>query len=208
MALVPSKMSLICQLTQNGILNYNQIKKSDYGYIHGINSPNEAGAIMKLWFSKRLSLQQTAAVRSTVNRITTTIRAPFLIKNLNNSLRLNNILRIFPEARFIHLKRNPEDNARSLIQARRAINKDPGKWWSVAPEGFENLLKRSPEDQVNWQIHQINDILNTKLDHRLNKCITVGYEQLCAHPKDTLMAIAHRFRLRPAGIELTPEDIK
>lgn len=208
MALFPSRMSKIFCLTWQSILNYNKIKHSQYGYISGLNSPNEAGALMDLWFDNKLNQHQILSIRNTVARISKMAKSPFVFKNLNNSIRIENILKIFPDAKFIYLKRNYKDNVKSLLNARKQIHNDLSKWWSVTPKNWKRISMKSPEEQVDWQIKQINNQIELDLWAKNNpQWIKINYENLCVHTEDCLSYIASEFDLISKKIRFDKRDI-
>ena len=120
---------------------------SHYGFVSGLRGPNEAGAIMNMWFGSR-GQWPDAQVRQTVAAITETTGCPLIIKNLANSLRLHRIHELLPSARFVHVRRDPRYVAQSLLQARREALGDERSWFSVRPPGWS--CKRNARCMSRW----------------------------------------------------------
>ncbi len=182
MALFPTYMSLASRFSVASGGISKGIQNSRYGYVSGVGGPSEAGAVMRLWFENELMPEERLSVRSTVARISENFRAPMVFKNLNNSLRVDNIASVFPEARFILLKRSPCFIAQSIYLARRRLGLNEDEWWSVAPEGYMSLRGKSLAQQVAWQAVSVEGIASRALSNASSFHITISYEDLVLDP--------------------------
>ena len=190
MALFPRLLSRLARLTRNQVQQVSEIRESDLGYVPGLHAPNEAGAIMRLWFEQSITGSQTSQVRQTVARVSQALGGPMVFKNLNNSLRLDHILSVFPQARMIHLKRDPAFNAQSILRARRKLGIGPDEWWSVEPEGYTDQLGKEEVEQVAWQVRQINAQIESAKARYANNFLELHYEELTASPATALKALS------------------
>lgn len=119
MALMPNHMLKFFTAFKKEILTYSDIKKSEFGYIKGLHSPNEAGQLFEKWFKDFSTEDEQKLVESTISYMSIKANAPFICKNLYNSLRLQHISRIFPSSKFIHISRDPFFTAQSILEARK-----------------------------------------------------------------------------------------
>jgi LPS sulfotransferase NodH len=166
------------------------LQPSHYGYISGLFSPSEAGAIQRFWFDRELNGEQAVWVRNTFVRLSTAFNKPVIVKNLMNTLRLDRIRTVLPEARFIHIKRDPLYNAQSLLLARGKIHGSDRIWWSIMPQGYEKTLTKEPEFQVIWQVLQTEKILSSFMQAGSPDCMHVHYETLSTDSKKILLDLA------------------
>lgn len=175
------------------------ITRSNYGYIPGLLAPNEAGAIMRLWFSNTRK-EEARKVRDVISTLSYFNGSSFISKNLFNVLRINKIRSIFPEAVFIRVKRDPRYVVQSIYRSRLALDsKNPQSWWSVAPDGYEEVAGESPIFQSAWQVSAIESILDSLVEDDSSICIELDYRNLCTSPHQSLNSLAdalglqHRF---------------
>ena len=189
MALAPLLMTSIADRLKrcHGV---TALQPSHYGYISGLFSPSEAGAIQRFWFDHDLNTEQAAWVRNTFVRLSTAFDKPVIVKNLMNTLRLERIRMVLPEARFIHLKREPLYNAQSLLLARRKNHGSEKIWWSTMPQGYEKTLNKEPEFQVIWQILQTEKILSRFMQAASPDVVHVRYEAFSAEPEKIVLDLA------------------
>jgi len=186
---------------------------SQYGYIKGLFSPSEAGIIYRKWFGEadfvacEPTVKKELVFRS-VCHLTGLFGAPFLSKNLNNSLRLKRITRIFPDAVFIWITRDPLYTAQSLLLMRQSLYGSMASWASVKPEAWEKVQDLSPFEQVVWQVKSINDYIGRVFDGaETEKLIHISYEQLCKNPEAALQKIKS-FYDSVTGLALEDQHIR
>jgi len=165
------------------------IKTSHFGYVGGLFSPSEAGAVQRFWFDNDLSPEEADWVRNTFVLLSQIISGPIITKNLFNTFRLNRIRSILPEARFIHIRRDPLFNAQSLLNARQKINGSENIWWSIKPEGYMRTLDQAPEFQVLWQIKETEKIVHDFFRIGQPDHFNIGYEDICNDAYSTLEKI-------------------
>lgn len=181
-----------------GINNFAN-KTSEYGFTPGLFSPSEGGPVFNYWFGTLEGAgnikNREHIARTEIRTISSIMEAPFLAKNLNNSMRIPLIIRTFPNACFIHIKRNPIYVTQSLILARRRLFGDQSKWFGPTPPEKKELEVLSPFEQVVLQVKLIEECIDkdiAQLD--IKRVIEVNYEDLC----DSKEAV-----LRNIGIELS-----
>ncbi|MBO6668053.1 sulfotransferase [Parvibaculum sp.] len=176
---------------------------SRYGRTLGWHGPSECGEWWYRFFSrdpvyatnKDVSARSGAAFQRSLTLLAAAEGRPLIFKNLFASLRLEPIVREFPEAVFIHVRRGIRQNAQSILEGRKSSLGTYGAWWSVPPPGFEDLLQLSPVRQVIAQIEMIDrqiveDAERLGISSRL---ISVKYEDVCAAPRDIVSKLEARF---------------
>ncbi|MCH8331417.1 MAG: sulfotransferase [Bacteroidetes bacterium] len=203
MAMFPAKMGSI---SSSSLLNYKEIKESKYGYIGGMNGPNEAGPIQTLWFDRLNTPQQDDAIRWTISKISKKANAPILIKNTYNSLRIENIHRVFPKARFIFLKRQTLYNAQSLLKGRLELKGTIEEWFSTKPPhiGTDDL---DPFQQVIEQVEGINKLISEQIIKYSLNAIKLEYTSFCKDPQKILQGIGDEFGLSEKNNPVIISDV-
>jgi len=196
MALFPSAMIKLVRLYPHAASGYRgDLKDSHFGYVPGLYSPNEAGKICTKWFDHDFHDGKKDLIINTFNAISHFTKSPVLQKNLKNSLRIKVLLDLFPNARFIYIKRDLLFTAQSLILARREIFGDDSVWLSVEPEGHKDILDKSPFYQVIWQVLKIEKQIEEDLVKNGKQVYTLQYEDFCDNQINTLRPISEKFGL-------------
>jgi len=164
--------------------------KSRFGntFRYGLHAPSESGRFWYRWihrgqhFVDKNELEQKSidAMRSVIEAIEKKYNKTFIFKNLANGLRLRLIHQVFPNAKFIDIKRNPLDTAFSLLNARKQLNIPPDMWWGIIPPNHPELENLEELEKVVKQIYYIERQI--KRDKELfpeDNFLTVHYEDFC-----------------------------
>ena len=126
---------------------------------------------------------------------------PIVMKGLILQYNLPLLLRIFPKALFLFVRREPVSNIKSLLIAREKHTGDRNVWFSVMPPGWEALPGQTPKRQVAGQIlltnHHIEQAL--KILPPLNQ-FTYEYEDLCTDPAAWLNQVAEKIQQFGTGL--------
>jgi LPS sulfotransferase NodH len=119
----------------------------------------------------------------------------FLEKTPKNALRIPFFERIFPDARFVFLWREPHGNLASIIEAWRSgqwktyngLKGFDGPWSLLLPPGWRALNGKPLEEIAAWQWQQANSIALDDLQ-RLprSRWTVVRYEDLLQDPRATV----------------------
>jgi hypothetical protein len=153
----------------------------------------------------------------------------FLEKTPKNALRIPFIDRIFPDARFIFLWREPRGNLSSIIEAWKA-----GRWqtyprldgfdlpWSLLlPPGWQEMRGRRLEELAAFQWNATNTtVLDDLASIRASRWATVDYGSLLSNPTAVIRRLCEfmgveldasledrlKLPLPPARHTLTPPD--
>lgn len=120
--------------------------------------------------------------------------APLLEKTPKNALRIPFLKRVFPDARFIFLWRDPRENVSSIMEAwkaggwvtYRALPGWEGPWSLLLPPGWQMMSGAPLETVAAWQWRSANQI---------------ALDDLQSLPNDDWTAVAyHDFLADPAGV--------
>lgn len=122
-------------------------------------------------------------------------KARLLEKTPKNALRVPFLLEVFPDARFIFLRREPRANLSSMIEAWRAkgwvtyrqLPGWPGPWSLLLPPGYERLQGRPLEEVVAFQWRVANEtILDDLADLPRERWTSLTYEELLRDPRENV----------------------
>lgn len=163
-------------------------------FLGGLHAPGENGAFWYRFIPQNMNyISQESLSQVNISQLQMNLQAllsrypkPLLIKNNTNSLRLNLIREMFPDAKFIYIKRDPLYTAQSLIKARETHSGNIDIWWSIKPPNFDTVKKSSPISQVVQQVYYIEKQIET--DIKLfsdKKLLRVDYSEI--QSKDELL---------------------
>jgi len=181
-------------VAQKSISNKDTVSlyKSEFGFVKGLMAPSEASKVIEHWFGDDDYQVNTDHMLHNytckkINALVKLFGGPILIKNMKLCLKMSQLSKIFPNAVFIHIKRDPLYTAQSILQARQKIYGTMDKWWSFKVPGYEELEKKSCYVQVIQQVNIVNrQIENQYQQIERKKVITIRYEELCEHPQTVL----------------------
>lgn len=175
---------------------------SRYGRTTGWAGPAEGG---RFWYHAippgrhhetrpdELSPANIEFMRRFVAAMDRAYRAPFVSKNVFNSVRVPLLDRVFPRSVFVVVWRDPLANAGSMLAGRRrSLGNEPG-FWSVRPRRLLDKLDIPVPEHVAWQLLLTYEAIAAARGavgpHRF---LDVRYEELCRRPAATVDAM-HRF---------------
>jgi hypothetical protein len=125
-----------------------------------------------------------------VNSITATHRAPFLSKNLWNSLRIEAIDRALPRAVFLVAQRDPILMAQSMLLGRRRALGDAPGLWSIRPPEAVGLTAAPPIEQIaNQLLYTYRAIDRARERLGASRFLDVHYADLCRSPDGVVGAV-------------------
>jgi len=183
---------------------------SKHGKVYGWSSPSECGQFWYRWFRhdpqyvpiEEVDMQQLQSLRRVLIALTDAFGKPLLFKNLYCALRLQPLAVLFPEARFIFIRRHPLWTAQSLLLVRQRVYGDKSSWWSMEPPDIDEIRDLAPEEQV---LHQVNSIHQMILEEERrigqDRFLHVSFEGFCQDVYGELERV--KLFLEGAGIQLT-----
>jgi len=179
--------------------NQNCSKANDYqsrhGRTNGDYAPSECG---KFWYRffrkdptyvelKDVEIKKMKNMRHSIALLQKKDQRPLIFKNLYNSVRLTPLNHYLDNPYFIVIKRNPLDNAHSLLEGRFKVYHNYNEWWSLKPPNYEKIKDLEPHEQVIGQIDGIYRNIEKKKEMiGKEKFLSVSYEELTTNPTKTL----------------------
>jgi hypothetical protein len=170
---------------------------SNFGVSAGALGPSEAGNWYRRFFQETASGQEFATTRSSrefrrsLQMLTRRAGRPLILKNVFNSLRIDLISREFPDARWLWMCRNFDDNVRSILYARKAQGSIED-WFSLQPPGLSCRDLQTPVAQARAQVGEIHKHVFRGLRRarvRSDHVVRVRYEDLCRSPRNVVASI-------------------
>ena len=165
--------------------------KSEHGLVSGLSGPAEGLQFWKYWFGCGL-IEETTSVASCdkkhvgrrrylkkVFKVLSSPSKPVITGFLGHSICIKELMSEYPSAIYIKLRRNPVDNAVSLLKSKRANGEN---WFSVLPaecDATGDCEFYNVASQVFW--------LNKKLEQlKGDRVFSISYEELCKNPRDVV----------------------
>jgi hypothetical protein len=128
---------------------------------------------------------------------------PFVNKNVKHMLRIGALMEIFPNARFLIVKRNAEDVALSILRGRREERIREADWWSVRPPNYEDIKDLEVPRRVASQVVALSERLDQDVAGMpIGQVNTIDYESFCRDP-ESLTAILQA-TLAPVALRNSP----
>lgn len=186
--------------------------ESFYGQTATLMGPHEAGRFWYRWFPQgdhiyvppgTTSESKLQELRQEILAMSAIAKAPVLVKNTYNSMRIAPIIEAFPESCFIVLNRDPLDTAQSILKGRIKFTGHKEQWWALPPKEIDKIRDHPYWEQVVEQVYYVYEqIAHDKARFGIERFYDVEYEKLCKETHDTLKNIASF--LRSQGVELRP----
>lgn len=148
-----------------------------------------------------------ARVRQVLLNMTDSYGIPVVFKSPMLVWYCTEILDVLPKTCFLWIRRDPYQNALSLLRARREFAGDETAWFSLKPPAYEWLKEESPVRQCAGQVVFWERVIKQALDRAgRGSLVELSYEGLCRTPSVHLERVAEllksrggasRFRSRP-----------
>ncbi len=171
--------------------------KSTYGNVKGILSPSEAGEYWYRFFPRSpqytnlsgIEMDKAIEMQQSIDKLQNQTKKPLIIKNLPIAVRLEPVVKYFPNSIFIIINRDIEDNAHSILRGRYKYLNRYDKWWSVEPKNKKELEELAPHIQVVEQIKAIKNHIEIARKDNPDSFYFLNYENLCNSPHRELKQI-------------------
>ena len=180
---------------------------NSFGETRGWNGPNQGYRTWNLWFPTDRDFIAPAAIppehrrklRQTIGLMEKAVRGPFINKWQRNATRVQALHAVFPEAVFLHLRRDSLLTAQSILLARRRLLASPDAWFSAMPR---NYLHDPHKSQLQLAAEQValleRDLEEDKDVIGREKFFELDYEVLCRNPDEALDRFAQWYDRRTA----------
>jgi hypothetical protein len=115
-----------------------------------------------------------AALRWFVQKLTYKYHRPLVLKSPAHTARIKLLLEVFPDARFVHIHRNPYEVFLSTCHTMRKVS----QWWTLQRPDFSNL-----EERMLRQYEEVFDAYFAQRDLIPRQNFhEIGYDRLVADP--------------------------
>ena len=170
--------------------------ESNFGRTPGRGAPAEGETIWAYWFRNRygpvepenVSPRQARGMYQAVAATEQAFGLPFFNKTTVLSLRIRAIRKVFPNALFIQVMRDPLDTAQSIYIAR--TTRYPN-WLGARPRECENIDGKSVLEQVCEQVYYVEkNIARERTAVGEQSFLTVHYKDVCQNPQREAERIA------------------
>lgn len=159
--------------------------KSERGFVDGLCGEAEGLKFWNYWGGCDIIESKVNNNISQLNKLKNVLNSleyPFLSGFLGHVFSLEILYKIFPNALFIHLKRDLLSNAYSLTQFRQIISGT-----SSLPDNIDMTLPK--EEQVVAQIMEIHNRIEKFQNDFKPNFISLEYEKICQNPNSTIERI-------------------
>ncbi|PKL75792.1 MAG: hypothetical protein CVV27_13570 [Candidatus Melainabacteria bacterium HGW-Melainabacteria-1] len=128
---------------------------------------------------------------------------PLAMKAMVLNYHLDLLARMVPDCLLIWLRRDPLFVAASVLQAKRKLYGTIDEWFSFRSDEYEQLITRSPYEQVAGQIHYTDAAIARGLAALpTDRKLVVSYDRFCENPAAVYEQLRARYRQR--GHEIGP----
>jgi len=184
--------------------------QSEFGRTKGIHEPHEFG----YFWSELLGYQEMREqpegpqidwdrVRLVLTNMTYAAQRPILFKSFLLAWHIEEIQAVLPETCWIHIHRDPIQNAISLLHLRRNFLGSVDKWASLKPKEYEWLRNRPYWEQVVGQVYFLEKGYREKLRSvPAGQVLSFTYEQLCHFPGIIIQKVQDMLTRQGATIQI------
>ena len=143
--------------------NYGEIQKLDESALESIDH--------------KTFLSELAALESVFDK-------PLALKAMIMNWEITYLNKIFSKFIFLHIKRDPLQNAQSLLRARKDFYGIVENWYSYKPPEYPFLKELNPYEQVAGQIYFTNKAISEQLSKiKKDQWLEIDYSSFCNQPE-------------------------
>lgn len=193
-----------------GLADGQPTYRSQRGIMDGRGRSAEGTDIWQSFFGTRrgavapeeLSPNQIESIYRAVALTERVFGLPFVNKTIDLSLRVRALVRIFPRAIFIQMKRDPVDVAQSIYVVR--LNKPKQGYFGPKPKECQSSQKKDLIQQVCEQVYYVEKSLaHARCVVGEERFLSVCYKDICHDPAAELTRIAAFMRTHSSPAKLT-----
>ncbi|MFQ5401645.1 MAG: sulfotransferase [Anaerolineae bacterium] len=186
--------NLLLNLASPFIKRPRPVFMSKYGKTNYPFAPAETGTFWFRWFPQesdlghytipdQFQLHKYQTMIENIQSFSQISKRPMAFKSVYLNMNVGILAKIFPQSRFIFIKRNLIQNCQSLLLARQQ-QPNPQQWWSVKPPNYHQWLTLPIWQQVTNQVYYTQLIAERDLKkHASGRYKKIKYEYLCQQPQ-------------------------
>ena len=128
--------------------------------------------------------------------MTYTFDLPLVLKGMIMNWNVPYLHEIVKNSFFIHIRRNVEFNAQSLLKARIDFFGSKEEWYSFKPPEYHQIKGCPAEEQVVRQVITTNDAISQGLSEiPQNRSMSIAYDEFCVNPDSFLQNLHSKLGL-------------
>ena len=187
---------------------YSPTYDNVYGILHGSMAPSDGWEILARWFptynlSQPIREKRLYELKNVVCFFERFYNAPFLNRNIGNSIRIRTLNMLFPDALFVQITRNLPDAVFSLLEARKHYHRDLNQWWCTPPPQFYNNHFDTELEQTVSQVWGLTDRIQEDLASISPKrWLTISYESFCRTPEKLVNWVRSKYQETGVSLKL------
>ena len=186
--------------------------RSENGKTQGALAPNEFWYFWRrflpesgrdVWTDDELRRgMDTATLLAELAGIADVFRKPFAAKAMLFNYNIPFLDAIFGKALFVQIRRNPVDNAASVLEARKRQFGDATSWYSFEIPEYAELKDRNPVVLAAGQDHFIDRGVTAGMATvAVHRKVIVQYEDFCANPAKVFAELSAKLAGREAAYD-------
>lgn len=108
-----------------------------------------------------------------------------------------------PRSCFVWIRREPLENALSLLETRKKIHNSEEEWISLKPLEYKQLKYKTPSEQVAGQVYYLEQAYQKQIDQLPeSNYLILEYKDVCENPIESLKAIEQMINRNGGKIQL------
>lgn len=187
--------------------------QSDFGRTYGISEPHEFGYFWSSLLHYKEMRERDPADKSMVdwgrarlilNNMTHAFGKPIVFKSFLLGWHMREVQRVLPKTCWIRLRRDPVQNAFSILDMRQKMLGSMDCWASLKPKEYAWLANEPYWRQVAGQVFFIERKHSEQISHLPSThVLDIIYEQLCNDPLAILEKIVTFLQAQGGDVEIT-----
>lgn len=172
---------------------------SDFGRTYGIHEPHEYGYFWSSLLGYEEMLQQDDSfeqridwqrVRLVLTNMTHAFGGPVVFKSVLLGWHVARMQEILRKSYFARIRREPTQNAISLLRTRKEFLGSAEKWFSMKPAEYGWLKNEPYWRQVAGQVYYVEKSVTEQIQESGgHNVLEVTYEELCQDPRGILRQV-------------------
>lgn len=188
---------------------------SDFGRTESVDEVHEFGYFWHELLGYPEMAQQDAAFEESMdwkrivmvlNNMAHIFRRPMVHKHFLLAFHVQKMLRVMPKASFLHISRDIEKNAISILNARELYSGGVNNWIGPKPREYSWLRNETPWRQAVGQVYFLEkNIREAFIASGYKNCCEIRYEDICKRPREIIEKIQETFKFCGFAVQKTSE---
>lgn len=189
--------------------------RSSFGRTAHITEPHEFGYFWSVLLGYEEQSQRDSSfeeaipwdrVRLVLSNMAEEFHLPVVYKSFYIIFHMQRLLSVLPNSLFVHVRRDPLQNALSLLDLRRSYSGGENEWAGIKPIEYEWLSIESVPVQIAGQIFFLEQrIAEQSRSMPRRNILHVDYEDVCLAPSEILDTIRGTLERLGASVDMTED---